>query len=110
MESNKHDDIFKAICDLIVLSDFISAQQDFYEKHKETFEDTDENKLEYTQIYEAYVLILDSMIDQELYKSYSHEQVQAFYDDFKEDVSKYEAINSTAVETLFGFVNFDKFK
>lgn len=48
MESNKHEDIFKAICDLIVLSEFINAQHEFYEKHKETFDESDENKLEYT--------------------------------------------------------------
>lgn len=53
---------------------------------------------------------MDTMIDQELYKTFSHEQVQSFYDDFRADVSKYEDINSSAVETLFGFVNFDKFK
>lgn len=50
------------------------------------------------------------MIDQELYKTFSQEQVKAFYDDFKAEVGKYEAINSSAVETLFGFIDFDKFK
>ena len=56
------------------------------------------------------MIILDTMIDQELYKSYSNDQVKAFYDDFKANLAKYEAINSSAVDTLFGFTDFDKFK
>ena len=35
-------------------------------KNCETFEDTEENKLEYTNVYTEYVHILDQMIDAQL--------------------------------------------
>lgn len=48
MESPQHEDIFNTIANLVITSDFLSAQSEFYEKHKDTFEDSEENKLEYT--------------------------------------------------------------
>ena len=53
------------------------------DKHKDVFEDTDENKLEYTPIFEEYVQILQQTIDSKLYEKYQHDQVIAFYEDFK---------------------------
>lgn len=35
------------------------------------FEDSDENKLEYTAIYESYVEILEDMIETKLYEKFS---------------------------------------
>ena len=51
--------IFKDIADLITQSDFISTQSDFISKNNHVFEETEENKLEYTQIYSDYVYILE---------------------------------------------------
>jgi len=39
-------------------------------KNCETFEDTEENKLEYTNVYTEYVHILDQMIDAQLKTTY----------------------------------------
>jgi len=39
-------------------------------KHKDIFDENDENKLEYTTIFEEYVKILESTIDTQLYQNY----------------------------------------
>ena len=51
--------IFTAISDLITQDDFAKSQMEFFEKNKDKFEDTEENKLEYTNIYTEYVYILE---------------------------------------------------
>lgn len=40
--------IFDAICKLLVTDDFAATQKTFFFKHKDTFTDDEENKLEYT--------------------------------------------------------------
>jgi ADP-ribosylation factor 2-binding protein len=49
---NKSDAIFKELTTIILDKDFDKAQQSFFEKNYDQFEDTEENKLIYTQIYE----------------------------------------------------------
>ena len=83
---------------------------DFFEKNKDKFEDTEENKLEYTNIYTEYVYILEEMIEANLKEKYTNEQIEAFYASFKDNLSNYEKINPEVVDTLFGFIDFEKFK
>ena len=55
MESiNKDTQIFAYISELIIDSEFVQMQHAFYEKHAEIFNDVEENKLEYTTIFEEY--------------------------------------------------------
>ena len=107
---DKNTKIFNAISLLITNTDFINCQLEFYKKHIGTFTGTDENKHEYTQIYEAYIQILEVMIEIELQKTVSNEDIKAFYEDFKVNLKKYEELNMTTVDTLYSFVDFDQFK
>lgn len=79
-------------------------------KHKDIFDENDENKLEYTTIFEEYVKILESTIDTQLYQNYQEAQISAFYNDFKDNFKEYQKVNSDTVEILFGFIDFNKFK
>ena len=74
------------------------------------FEDTEENKLEYTQVFEQYVTILEEIIAVKLKEKYSEEQIEAFYLSFKDNMKDYEKENALTVETIFGLIDFDKFK
>lgn len=76
----------------------------------EKFEDTEENKLEYTNIYTEYVYILEQIIEATLLSKYSNEDIEAFYGTFKENLTLYKTINPEVVETLFNFIDFDQFK
>ena len=52
---NNHEQIFKSLCTHMKTGEFLSAQATFMQQHQDTFDANDENKLEYTNIYEAYV-------------------------------------------------------
>ena len=114
MESAPEQDInlaiFDAICKLLRTEDFAASQKTFFFKHKDTFTEDDENKLEYTQIHEAYVQILETLIAANLKEDYSDEQIDAFYQDFTANIPKYEERDALGVNSLFSFTDLPKFK
>jgi ADP-ribosylation factor 2-binding protein len=111
MESN-NSEIFRTICQLVTRDDFVQAQAEFYKAHSATFEDSDENKLEYTPIYESFVHLLENLIESKLNQefNFSQESIDAFYEDFKVNWETYKDMDADAVETLFGFIDFERFK
>ena len=102
--------IFTKIADYVKRAEFQSAQHAFFEKHKGTFDEAEENKLEYTTIHEAYIYMLDTLIGVELKEEYSDQQIDAFYEDFKNNHQQYEGQNPDVVMTLLEFLDFQKFK
>ena len=108
--SQENQAVFKTISDLVMGSEFNTASVEFMQKHMNVFEDTDENKLEYSTIHEEYIQILEGTIDSKLFQTYSEPQIKAFYDDFKDNSAQYAKINEDVVDTLYGFVDFNKFK
>lgn len=94
----------------MIQPDFTEARFTFFEKNKESFEDTEENKLEHTDVFKDYIMILEQIIEAKLKVKYSDDEIDAFYLTFKDNLKQYEQINSETVDTIFGFTNFDKFK
>ena len=90
--------------------DFARSQWEFLNKNNHVFEDTEENKLEYTSIYKDYVYILDQMIEQQLMQTFSKAEIDGFYETFTEKLEDYKKINPEVVDTLFGFIDFEQFK
>lgn len=41
------------------------------QKHMDVFDEAEENKLEYSTIFEEYITIVELTIDSQLYKAYS---------------------------------------
>lgn len=72
MESSKSKDIFNSISDLVVKPEFLEDQQSFNAKYIDQFDEADENKLEYTGIYEQYVEIMEKIIETKLKDDYSY--------------------------------------
>mmetsp|Transcript_40337 Transcript_40337/g.61555 ORF Transcript_40337/g.61555 Transcript_40337/m.61555 type:complete len:106 (+) Transcript_40337:40-357(+) len=103
-------DLFKDLCDHLAQADFQAAQSEFLQKHADKFEDTDENKLEYTDIHQQYVYILDEVLEANLKSKYSDDQITAFNEHFQANFKDYEKVNDVVVETLFGFLDFAQFK
>ena len=99
-----------AIADLITQDEFKKSCDEFYLKNQDKFEDTEENKLEYTDIYTEYVYILENMIETNLHSKFSDEKIEAFYETFKVNLPEYEKLNPEVVDSLFAFIDFDKFK
>jgi hypothetical protein len=79
-------------------------------KNQDKFEDTEENKLEYTNIYTEYVYILEQMIEANLLAKFTSDQIEGFYSTFKDNLHKYEKLNPEVVDSLFAFIDFEKFK
>jgi len=80
------------------------------EKNAEQFEDTDENKLIYTNIYHDYVHLLDQLMEAQLKGTFSDQELEGFYIGFKDKMPIYEKIHIDFVDNLFAFIDFDKFK
>ena len=107
---NKSDAIFKELTGIILDKDFDKAQQSFFEKNYDQFEDTEENKLIYTQIYESFVELLEQLIVVKLEVNFTSDEIDNFYASFVENMPKYEEQDPVAVNSLFSFIDFDKFK
>ena len=86
----------------------------FFDKNCQIFSEEEENKLEYTNVYEAYVKLMEQLIEMNLKEKYSvsDEDVKAFYDTLKQEgaITTYQTLNNDTLEILFGFIDFDKFK
>lgn len=77
------------------------------------FSEAEENKLEYMQVYQDYVLFMEKMLDVTLKNEkygYSDDWVTLFYSTFKDNIETYKALNEDVMETLFGLVDFVTFK
>ena len=107
---NQNTQLFKAIADCIVDYVFGQAQYQFYEKCKAQIIADEENKLDYTPMFNEYAKMLDTHIEAQLRNKYTEEQIKAFYEEFKTNSKKYEAINSDTVEVLFTLIDLSKFK
>ena len=110
MESSKDEAIFRAIQELMAQAEFKEASFQFFEKNKDTFEDTEENKLSHSDIHKDYIMIMEQIIEAKLKVNFSDDEVKAFYETFKDKLDSYEKIDAETVDILFGFVDFDKFK
>eukprot|EP00878_Enallax_costatus_P032064 GHUV01035160.1.p1 GENE.GHUV01035160.1~~GHUV01035160.1.p1 ORF type:complete len:200 (+),score=85.64 GHUV01035160.1:300-899(+) len=61
--TNKWDCIISALQDVLLDSQFETARSDFCRQHCNQFEDTQENKLCYTQLFQQYCSLVEGAID-----------------------------------------------
>lgn len=61
------------------------------------FEEADENKLEYTQIFDDYFKIMDEVIERILRDKYLKDEVMAFYGSFAEKIEQYKELKPDSV-------------
>ena len=109
-DDNIDTKIFESISGYLVKPDFLGAQNDFYKAHAFQFEDTEENKLEHTNLHKDYIKIFDDKIDRHLQKDFSQEQIESFLKTFNENKDQYREINPNTYLQLFAFVDFTEFK
>lgn len=75
--------VFKEVCEIVIDGEFSAAQTDFISANYKAFEDTEENKLEYTQIHGDYLHIMEQIIETQLKAKFPETQIDEFYADFK---------------------------
>ena len=111
--SDENTQIFNSIVRIATSSEFNQQQEEFYNLKMKLFDEEDENKLEYTNIYQDYIQLMEQILDVTLKSDtygHSEEQVKAFYKTFKENHETYKAMNEDVMDLLFGLVDFTKFK
>jgi len=78
------------------------------------FEDSEENKLEYTPVYESYVSLMEQAIEGQVNQELALEehQMDEFYAALqnREMLAQFQAINPETISALFNFIDFQKFK
>ena len=108
MESK--NEIFALVCEIITSEEFTNGQMDFHVKNCKIFNEDEENKHEYMDVFEEYVKLVDNAIDSELYKKFKKEDVEDFYKTFKDNYEHFKEINYDAVEILKNAIDFETFK
>ena len=106
--SHQNADVFRALQRLLAQDEFQDARLEFLNANLAKFEDAEENKLEYTSIYEAYVQIMDQLIDSKLAEScgFSQPQIEGFYNDFAKQSTVYEEMDNETYQMLLEFTDF----
>ncbi len=62
-EDNEFDQIVGSLEDIMLEGRITSIQNEFFEEHYAIFEDTEENKIEYTQIFEKYTAMMEGSLN-----------------------------------------------
>ncbi|KAM8750261.1 ADP-ribosylation factor-like protein 2-binding protein isoform 1-T1 [Acanthopagrus schlegelii] len=101
------DAVIGCIEDIIMEEEFQQLQQSFMEKHYLEFEDSDENKLSYTPIFNEYVDLLEKHLEQQL-----TERIPGFnMNTFTELLMQHkEEVSGDIFDMLLTFTDFMAFK
>ena len=94
--SNKNQEVFKEIIELVTQADFTEGQMDFFRKNCQVFEDNEENKHEYKELHEEYIVLCETAIDAVIKSKFSEEEIQSFYTDFAENYQNYKGKSDDA--------------
>lgn len=72
------------------------------------FENEEENKLEYTTIYEQFVDIVERAIEAKLKEEYNYQdsEIEEFLKTFEDNIGTYKEKDPETVDVLYGFIDF----
>ncbi|KAM4618862.1 ADP-ribosylation factor-like protein 2-binding protein [Polymixia lowei] len=101
------DAVIGRIEDIIMEEDFQQLQQSFMEKHYLEFDDSEENKLSYTPIFNEYVDLVEKHLEQQLKERIPGFNMIAFIDAFTQHK---EEVPSDIFDMLLTFTDFTAFK
>ena len=110
---NKDSDDFKfdvfaeALQDIVIEEEFEKMQNDFCEKYYKIFEDKEENKLEYTKIFNEYTKKTEEFLEKNLQKRVTQYKLDDFY---KMLESKKFKMDEQLLDTLLDLSDFNNFK
>ena len=110
---NKDSDDFKfdvfaeALQDIVIEEEFEKMQNDFCEKYYKIFEDKEENKLEYTKIFNEYTKKTEEFLVKNLQKRVTQYKIDDFY---KMLESKKFKMDEQLLVTLLALSDFNNFK
>ena len=106
-DNYKFDLFTEALQEKVIEDSFETKQNDFCEKYYKVFEEKDENKLEYTKIFNEYTKTMEEFLEKELAKRVKEYKVDEFY---KLLESKKFKIDEQLLDTLLDLSEFNSFK
>ncbi len=108
LEEIKFDETVGALEDIVVCSDeFGSIQESFFDKHSAKFTDDDENRVEYTAIFEDYTMLMESTLERLLSAKVPDFNMHEFE---KQLINRKEDIAGEIFDLLLSFSDFTEFK
>lgn len=93
--------------EIIIRDKFKELLNNFLEQHYREFEDTDENKLVYMDVFKKYTEVIEKFIEDELHKTVDNFSMQFFE---KELVKRQNELDGEIFEVLSTFNDFLAFK
>ncbi|XP_018410901.1 PREDICTED: ADP-ribosylation factor-like protein 2-binding protein [Nanorana parkeri] len=93
--------------DIIMDDEFQVLQRNFMEKYYQEFEDTEENKLTYTPIFNEYICLLETFIEEQLLKRIPTFNMSAFISSLQ---SHQQEMAGDIFDILLTFTDFLAFK
>lgn len=106
-KDQKFDAVVGHIEDIVIDSIFQDMQANFMDKHCHEFEESEENKLSYTTIFNEYVNMLEKYIEQELNRRIPGFNMEKF---MSQMLIRKEEISEELFEMLSSFTDFLVFK
>ena len=103
----KFDVFAEALQNIVIEEEFEKMQNDFCEKYYKEFEDKDENKLEYTKIFNEYTKTTEDFLEKNLKKRVTQYKIDDFY---KMLESKKFKMDEQLLDTLLDLSDFGNFK
>lgn len=106
-EDNEFDMAVGAIEEILMDGEFISIQNAFCERHCEVFVDDDENKLEYTPIFNDYTRLIETTLCRMLTDRLSGFNMRKFEEDV---AARRDEISGEIFDLLLSMGDFAEFK
>ncbi|GBM59794.1 ADP-ribosylation factor-like protein 2-binding protein [Araneus ventricosus] len=101
------DTVIGYIEDIIIDPSFSKLQHNFMEKHYEKFEECEENKLEYINVFNAYTELIEKHIEASLLKRIPGFSMKEF---LKDIANKQTELDGDVFDILVSFTDFISFK
>mmetsp|Transcript_28836 Transcript_28836/g.75659 ORF Transcript_28836/g.75659 Transcript_28836/m.75659 type:complete len:146 (+) Transcript_28836:117-554(+) len=101
------DRIVGHLQDIVMEPEFQTVRDGFIDKHKDTFEDAEENKLEYTPIFKDWCALIETHLDTNLKARIPGFKMSAF---MKMLDPRHEEVDVELLDTLLSLGDFQAFK
>ena len=106
-DEDEFDLIVSCLEEILFDDSFMKEQSDFFEQHCDIFEDKEENKIEYTEIFEKFKSITENIIEQRLKSTLKGFSMRKFE---KMLSLRGDELGGEVFDFLFSLTDFSEFK
>ena len=104
---NEFDAMIGALQDILMQEEFAKLQQNFGEKYCDTFDDTDENKLVYTEIFDQYTQLVEDFLEQQMREKLGSFEMSTLIEVLQE---RKDEMTEDVLDMLMSLADFEEFK